>query len=388
MHASTAKALAEIAPERALLPSARRVVVKVGTRLLTGGGVNVDRRYVIRLAHAVNTLWDQGRQAAIVTSGAIAAGCGELGFAERPGSLPDRQACAAAGQVALMKLYAQTFRRLRPPRAVGQLLLTRDGLESRQRYLNARNTLEALFARGAVPVVNENDTIAVDEIRFGDNDMLSALVAAAAEAQLLVILTDVAGLMEAPPEVDPAARLIHTVPEITPHIEAIAQPSRRRLGTGGMASKLEAAKIVRASGLSLVLADGHDPGVLLGILEGRRIGTFFPPKGDRLAARKRWLAFTARTRGVLHLDEGAKEALTRRHKSLLPSGIVRVEGAFDSGDLVALAGPDGRVFARGLTNYTSAETEKIRGRKTSQIAAQLGELLFEEVIHCDNLVVL
>jgi len=389
MHTtSTAKTPPEAAPERAALRKARRIVVKVGTRLLTGGSLDVDRRYVVRLVGAVAGLWSQGRQVALVTSGAIGAGCGRLGYTERPESLPERQACAAAGQVVLMKLYAQAFRRMRPARAVGQLLLTRDGLAERHRYLNARHTLEALFARGAVPIINENDTIAVEEIRFGDNDMLSALVATAAEADLLVILTDVPGLLDAPPKLNPHARLIPTVPEITPEIETLAGGADSRLGVGGMTTKIEAAKVVRASGIPLVLVGGHDPGVLLHVVEGRRVGTFFPPRGDRLAARKRWLAFTARPCGALHVDAGAREALTKRHKSLLPSGIVRVEGPFESGDLVALSGPDGRPFARGLTNYASGELEKIKGLKTSQVAKELGELPFEEVIHCDNLVVL
>jgi glutamate 5-kinase len=381
-------ALPEPDPARAALKKARRIVVKVGTRLLTGGRLDVDRRYILRLVGAVARLWAQGRQVAIVTSGAIGAGCGRLGFTERPSSLPERQACAAAGQVMLMKLYAQAFRRVRPPRAVGQLLLTRDGLEARQRYLNVRNTLEALFSRGAVPVINENDTVSVDEIRFGDNDMLSALVSTVAEAHLLIILTDVPGLMTAPPRERPDAQLIHTVPEITPEVEALAGPADSLLGMGGMVSKLEAAKVVRASGIPLVLVGGHDPEVLLHVVEGRQAGTYFPPKGDRLAARKQWLAFTAQPRGVLRVDAGAREALVKRHKSLLPSGIVQVEGQFETGDLVALAGPDGRPFARGLSNYSSVELGKIRGKKTSQIAKELGELLFDEVIHRDNLVVL
>ncbi|MBI3829128.1 MAG: glutamate 5-kinase [Planctomycetes bacterium] len=391
MTAHATKSPPEFAPERAGLKSARRIVVKVGTSLLTSGGVHVDRRYIVRLAAAVGQLWTAGKQVAIVTSGAIGAGCGALGFKERPKSLPDRQACAAAGQVELMKLYAQAFRRLKTPhapRSVGQLLLTRDGLEDRKRYLNARHTLEALFERRAVPIINENDTISVDEIRFGDNDTLSALVAVAAEAELLVILSDVEGLMNAPPRENPNARLIHEVPEITPEVESWASPSGSALGTGGMVSKLEAAKIVTGSGESMVLVGGSDPSVLERVLEGRRVGTYFAPRGDRMAARKRWLAYTQRTQGTIKVDAGARDALVKRHKSLLPSGIVSLEGHFDSGDLVALQGPDGRPFARGLSNYSRAEVEKIRGRKSSEIAKELGQLLFEEVVHRDNLVIL
>ena len=375
-------------PGRELLKKARRVVIKVGTALLTGGTAHLDRRYIVRLTGAVGRLLAQGREAAIVTSGAIGAGCGLLGYAKRPATLPERQACAAAGQVELMKVYAQAFRRLRPPRTVGQLLLTRDGLEQRNRYLNARNTLESLFASGAVPIVNENDTVAVDEIRFGDNDTLSALVAVAADAGALVILTDVPGLMEAPPREKPDAKLLSCVTQVTPEIEALARPSASGQGAGGMITKLEAAKLACASGLSVVLVGGHRPEVLEEVFDGREAGTFFPPRGDRIAARKSWLALTPRPQGVVRVDAGAREALVKRHKSLLPSGIIGLQGAFDSGDVVEVAGPDGQAFARGLSNYSSAEIGKIRGKRTAQIARELGQVLFAEVIHCDNLVIL
>lgn len=382
------KTPAECAPERAALKKARRIVVKVGSNLVTGGDLHVNRRYIMRLAVAVSALWSQKRQVIVVTSGAIGSGAGRLGFHEKPQSMPERQACAAAGQVTLMQAYGHAFRYVRPARPVGQMLITRDGLSMRSRYLNTRHTLEALLDRGAVPVINENDTVSVDEIKFGDNDMLSALVAVLAEADLLVVLSDVEGLMDAPPIENPDARIIHTVDEVTPEVEALAGGTGSRLGTGGMISKLEAAKVLRTSGIPMVIAGGREPGLLSGIIEGRRIGTFFPPKGERLAARKRWLAFTAKPRGVLHVDAGAREALVKRHKSLLPGGITRIEGRFESGDLVALVGADGRPFARGLTNYESEELERIRGKKTSQVARELGALLFEEVVHRDNLVIL
>jgi len=385
------KLLPEFAPERTALTKVRRLIVKVGTSLLTGGGTHLDRRYLLRLAQAVGHQWSQGRQVAVVSSGAIGAGCGVLGYSKKPVSLPERQACAAAGQVELMKIYQQAFRRLREhdaPRCVGQMLLTRDGLENRQRYLNTRNTLEALFARRAVPIINENDTVAVDEIRFGDNDTLSALVTVAVEAELLVILSDVEGLMDAPPREQPNAKLVRHVPAITPEIEAWASSVGSALGTGGMVSKLEAARIVTGSGEAMVLVGGHDPAVLHQVLEGRNVGTYFQPRGDRLAARKRWLAYTQRPHGTIHVDAGAREALLKHRRSLLPSGIRSAEGHFDSGDLVNLAGPDGRAFARGLSNYTRAEIERIRGKKTAQLAKDLGPAFFQEVIHRDNLVML
>jgi len=388
MPHSKKAALAEFAPERAALAKAKRIVVKVGTNLLTGGETRVHVGYVRRLAAAVSALWNDGRQVAIVTSGAIGAGCGVLGFKSRPKLLPERQACAAAGQVELMQLYAQAFHRVKPKRAVGQVLLTRDGLEERHRYLNARHTLEALFERGAVPIVNENDTVSVEEIRFGDNDTLSALVAAAIEADLLVILTDVAGLCDSPPGENPNAKLIDHVPALTPEILALAKPASSGLGTGGMITKLEAAKIVTGAGEPLVLAGGHDPEILLQIVAGRRVGTYFAPRGDRLTARKRWLAFTQRPSGRIKVDAGARDALVKRHKSLLPSGITGVDGRFESGDLVELAGPDGAAFARGLTNFSHAEVEKFQGKRSAQIAAERGAPLFEEVVHRDNLVIL
>jgi glutamate 5-kinase len=372
---------------RSLLPRAKRIVVKVGTALLTGNTTHVDKRFLLKLCSAVHALWQQGREVAIVTSGAIGAGCGVLGYEKRPVTLPERQACAAAGQVELMKLYSQCFRRLKPARPIGQLLLTRDGLVARDRYLNARNTLITLLARGAVPIVNENDSVSVDEIRFGDNDSLSALVGGAAEADLLVILTDVPGLMSADPRTNPAASVIPFVEKITPEIDALASPAGGFLGTGGMVSKLQAAKIALASGFGVVLAGGHDPAVLLDIVAGKTVGTYFKPGEIRISARKHWAVFTQKTRGEVHVDAGAREALCKRHKSLLPSGIVSVSGSFEPGALVSLL-CDGREFARGLTNYTHAQIARIRGKSTVQARKELGEALYDEVVHRDNLVIL
>jgi len=376
-----------LSPHRDALKKAQRIVVKVGTALLTGNTTTVDRRFILKLCGAVGKLWDDGREVAIVTSGAIGAGCGVLGYEKRPPTLPERQACAAAGQVELMKLYAQSFRRVRPPRAVGQLLLTRDGLVARNRYLNARNTLFTLFERGAVPIINENDTVSVEELKFGDNDTLSALVSGVAEADLLIILTDVAGLMDADPRTHPSARVIPTVDEITPEIEAIAKPTGSFLGTGGMVSKLQAAKIAMASGFGLVLASGHDPNVLHDILAGRDVGTYFRPRVDRISARKHWLAFTRHPKGKITVDAGARDALVKRQKSLLPSGVLSVDGKCESGELVSLV-CENIEFARGLTNFSAQEIERIRGKKTAQAARELGQLLFEEVVHRDNLVIL
>ena len=373
--------------DRRALRHVKRIVVKVGTALLTGNSTHVDQRFLLKLCAAVSKLWADGREVAIVTSGAIGAGCGVLGYETRPATLPDRQACAAAGQVELMKLYSQCFKRCKPPRAVGQLLLTRDGLVSRSRYLNARNTLLTLFKRGAVPVINENDTVSVEELRFGDNDTLSALVAGASEAELLVILTDVAGLMDGDPRANPNARVISSVRAITPELEAMAKPTGSFLGTGGMVSKLQAAKIALASGFNLVLADGHEPEILLDIVAGREVGTHFQPNIDRLSARKHWLAFTRQPKGSISVDDGARMALVDKNKSLLPSGILSVHGAYQSGELVSLI-CNQHEFARGITNFSAEDIERIRGKKTAQVIKELGEVLFEEVIHRDNLVIL
>ncbi|MFH0937838.1 MAG: glutamate 5-kinase [Planctomycetota bacterium] len=371
---------------RASLQHTKRVVVKVGTALLTGNTTQVDRRFLLKLCGVVGKLWEQGREVAIVTSGAIGAGCGVLGYAKRPESLPERQACAAVGQVELMKLYSQMFQRIESPRPVGQLLLTRGEFSIRSRYLNARHTLLTLFKRGVVPVINENDTVSVEEIRFGDNDTLSALVSGAAEADALIILTDVQGLMDSDPGINPRARIISMVSAITPEIEKMAKPTGSFLGAGGMVSKLQAAKITMASGIPMVLAGGHDPSVLLDILADAEIGTYFAPR-PRISARKHWLAFSRQPKGSISVDEGAMKALVQQHKSLLPSGIVGAQGNYESGEIVSLLCHDFE-FARGLTNFSAQEIARIRGKKTAQVVKELGQMLFEEVIHRDNLVIL
>jgi len=380
-------ALASPPPARPELLKARRVVIKVGTALLTGNSTRVDRRFLLKLCGTVGQLCEQGREVAIVTSGAIGAGCGVLGYPARPPSLPERQACAAAGQVELMKLYAQAFRRIRPPRAVGQLLLTRDCLVDRNRYLNVRNTLRMLLKRGAVPIINENDTVSVEEIRFGDNDTLSALLTGVAQADLLVILTDVPGLLDDDPRTHPHARLIPTVDSLAPEIEAFAKPTGSFLGTGGMVSKLAAARIGMASGFGVVLASGQEPAVLLDVLAGREVGTYFRPPGNRISARKHWLAFADKPKGAIIVDTGAREALAKRNKSLLPAGIVGLEGAYEAGELVSLV-CGGREFARGVTSFSSEQIVRIRGKNTAQAAKELGQAQCEEVVHRDNLVIL
>jgi glutamate 5-kinase len=369
-----------------LMASVRRVVIKVGSSLLTAGAGGIRRSMIERLARQVVRLRQAGRECILVTSVAIGAGLEPLDYETRPRTLPRLQACAAVGQTKLMEAYDRAFRRHGV--AVAQVLLTRDGLHDRARYLNARNTLHALIERGAVPIINENDTVSVDEIRFGDNDILSALVTDLAEAELLVILTDVPGFMTADPRDAPDAELVATVEEVTDEHAAAATVGGTFLGTGGMASKLEAARTVNRSGEICVIAGGDERNVLGRILGGRKVGTLFAPREVKLASRKRWIAFGRAARGAMVVDDGARTALTERGKSLLATGVVSIEGSFEAGDSVAVRSESGEEIARGLANYSSCDLQKILGRRTSEIEAILGRKDFDEVIHRDNLVVL
>lgn len=363
---------------------ARRIVVKVGTSTLTheNGKLNLLRieRLVRQLVDAVN----QGKELILVTSGAVGAGMSRLGLKERPRSVPGQQAVAAVGQGLLMQVYEKLFAEY--GHVVAQVLLTREDLQNRRRYLNSRNTLLKLFEYGAIPIVNENDTVAVDEIRFGDNDTLSALVASLIDADLLVILSDVDGLYSSDPHLDPQARRLEVVRELTPELWKAARGPGSHLGTGGMVTKLEAARIATASGCAMVLAHGAEEQVLLKILEGQQVGTLFLPR-ERMTGRKRWIAFHQQPRGSLSVDEGARRALAQEGKSLLPIGIVKVEGSFKQGDLVRVLDPSGREIARGLVNYSAKEVRQIQGLKTSEIEAALGMKAYDEVIHRDNLVI-
>jgi len=364
----------------------RRVVVKVGTGLLTvpGGGLDPDR--IAALARELAAV-KREREVVLVSSGAIAAGVARLALGTRRRSIPETQAAAAVGQSALMQQYEVAFKR--HGTAVGQVLLTADDISDRARYLNARNTLLALLKLGVLPIVNENDTVAVEEIKVGDNDNLSALVASLIDADLLVLLTDVDGLYTSDPATDPGARKLDTVEAVTDEIERLVWKGSGVGSVGGMLTKLQAAQKAAAAGVPMVIASGRVSKVLEGILAGDAVGTYFAPKADRLAARKRWIAFAVPPQGRLTVDGGALEALTLRGKSLLPSGVVGVDGEFASGEVVAVVGAaDGREFARGLVNFDAAELRKIRGAKTRDIEARLGYKSFDEVIHRDNLVIL
>ncbi|OLE39859.1 MAG: glutamate 5-kinase [Candidatus Rokubacteria bacterium 13_1_20CM_2_70_7] len=329
----------------------------------------------------------EGREVVLVTSGAIMAGMARLALAERPRSIPEKQAAAAVGQSALMWQYEIAF----APHGitVGQVLLTAHDIGDRTRYLNARNTLLTLLRLGVLPIVNENDTVAVEEIKVGDNDNLSALVASLIDADLLVLLTDVDGLYTDDPSVSAAARKLDTVESVTDEIAGMVWDRAGRVSVGGMATKLEAAQKTAASGIPMVIANGAASGVLGRVLAGEPVGTYFAPKADRLTARKRWIAFAVPPQGRLTVDAGALRALTQQGRSLLPSGVVDVEGDFTAGEVVAVVSEtDGKEVGRGLVNFDAAELKKIRGVKTREIEARLGYRSVDEVIHRDNLVIL
>ncbi len=370
------------------LEAVRRLVVKVGSSLITAGSSGLDSERIRVLADELAALGAAGTEVALVSSGAIVAGMARLGRRERPRSIPETQAAAAVGQSALMQQYETAF--ARHGRLVAQVLLTRADLSARTRYLNARNTLNTLLACGVLPIINENDTVAVDEIKVGDNDNLSALVAQLIDADLLVLLTDVDGLYRGNPRRDAGATKLDVVEAITPDIERLCWADAGQIAIGGMATKLEAAQKAVASGIPLVIANGHRPGELTALLRGEPIGTYFAPRTDRLAARKRWIGFAVAPQGRLVVDAGAKRAVTERGKSLLPSGVVDIEGDFDAGEVVALCAADGDAaeFARGVVNFDAQELRKIKRVKSSDIERVLGYKSFDEVVHRDNLVLL
>lgn len=364
---------------------AHTVVVKVGTNVLTRADGTLEPAHLQALADQLHRLRATGRRVALVSSGAIGAGLGRLGLGRRPTDLPQLQACASIGQALLMRAYDDCL--ARHGIATAQILLTAGDFDSRSRYLNARNTIVTLFEWGCLPIINENDTVSVAEIRFGDNDHLAALVTNLLQAPLLILLSVVGGLYTADPNVDPSAQLITTVPTIDSEILAAAGSTRSALGSGGMRSKLRAARLATVAGESVILASGRHPDVLDALFRGEPIGTLFLPQNRVLPAWKRWLGYTARPRGRLVVDAGARQAVQHQGRSLLPIGVIQVSGTFGKGDVVALCDAEGTEFARGLCNYSSHDLERLRGLRSEQIRATLGSCPYEEVVHRDNLVV-
>ncbi|MGQ3685089.1 MAG: glutamate 5-kinase [Candidatus Loosdrechtia sp.] len=370
-----------------ILSKAKKVVVKIGTGVLTNEEGFLDRAQIKGLAKQVVELRKMGYRAVVVSSGAIGSGMGELGIGKRPGTLPELQAIAAIGQSKLISMYDACFRSHGYHAA--QILLTREDFEDRQRYLNTCNTIHALFHLNAIPVVNENDTISVNEIRFGDNDELSALVTNLLNAELLIILSSVDGLYDGYPAENSKASVISVVEDVSDDIRRLAFNTKTQRGVGGMQTKIEAASVVVKAGEAVIIANGRTDKILKRIVEGENIGTLFLPKKKKLANRKRWIGFTIKPKGKVCVDDGAMCALTGKGKSLLASGIASVEGAFTKGDIISICRKgNGVVFARGLTNYSSEEIEKIKGCSTSAIAKVLGYKLYDEVIHRDNMVLL
>jgi len=366
----------------------KRIIVKLGTSTLTAGGTHLNLARMVDLVRQMAALRAEGHQVALVTSGGIAAGREAMAYPDLAHFLPAKQMLAAVGQPRLMAIYTQLFSLYQ--QQIAQVLLTRDDLLDRRRYLNARNTLEALLSYGVIPIINENDTTATEEIRFGDNDNLSALVANVLEADLLLLLTDQDGLYTADPRVDPQAALISRIEEadIPEEIVASTRDSAQGLGTGGMASKLQAADLARRTGAAVIIANGAIEGVIPRAVSGEPLGTYFSPLGSHLESRKRYLlAGVKDTSGVLVIDDGAVRAL-RRGGSLLPVGIVRTDGHFSRGQSVTVTDEMDRTVAVGLANYDVDDVCRILGRQSDEIEAILGYAYGSEVVHHDNLVVL
>jgi glutamate 5-kinase len=372
-------------PRATLVARARRIVVKVGTGVLSKGDVALHQPTMAALARELSELRAGGREVVLVSSGAILAGMAALGFERRPQQIPLKQAAAAVGQSHLMRAYEEAFQP--HGQRVAQILLTREDLRHRERYLNARNTLFALLRLDVIPVINENDTVAVDEIKFGDNDTLSALVAHLAEADLLVMLTDTDGVYTADPRHHPEATLI---PIVSTDVRGAfcSDEGVSPTGAGGMGSKIKAARQAAQAGVPTVVANGFVQGILGRTLAGDEVGTLFLPRALPMRSRQRWLAFASAPRGVIAVDAGAREALLRRGKSLLPSGVRGTRGHFKAGDPVSITGPDRVEFARGLSNYGRDEVERIKGLRSGEIEGVLGSKPFDEVVHRDNLVLL
>ncbi|HUX82529.1 MAG TPA: glutamate 5-kinase [Halothiobacillus sp.] len=372
---------------RAHLCTDRRWVIKIGSAMVTGNGAGLDMAAIDRWAQQIAALRAAGREVVIVTSGAVAEGMARLGWRDRPTALPQLQAAAAVGQMGLVQAYADVLRRYDIHTA--QILLTHEDLSDRQRYLNARSTLRVLLGLGVVPVVNENDTVATDEIRFGDNDTLAALVANLVEADVLVILTDQLGLFDADPRRNPAAKLLTEVVAGDQALESMASPEGGRLGRGGMYTKVMAAKRAAQSGAATIVASGATPEVLVRLAAGEPgVGTLFQPAQTRLVARKQWLAGQLRAQGDVQIDSGAAAALRQGGRSLLPIGVTRVDGHFARGDLIRILDETGRDFARGLTNYSADQARKLCRQPSNAIADILGFVEEDELVHRDNLVIL
>jgi glutamate 5-kinase len=370
---------------RSVIADAKRLVVKVGSSLVTNDGRGLDHEAIGRWAAQIAELRARGKEVVLVSSGAIAEGMQRLGWTRRPREIDELQAAAAVGQMGLVQVYESRFSERGIQTA--QILLTHADLADRERYLNARSTLLTLLRLSVVPIINENDTVITEEIKFGDNDTLGALVANLIEGDALIILTDQTGLYTADPRKDPSATLVSEAIAGDPSLEAMAGGAGSSLGRGGMLTKIIAAKRAANSGADTVIASGREPDVLVRLAAGEAIGTQLIARTARLAARKQWMADHLQVRGRVIIDEGACAKVTSEGKSLLPIGIVDVQGVFARGEVIACLNPQGREIARGLTNYSSAETRLIQRKPSGEIESVLGYMLEPELIHRDNLVI-
>jgi glutamate 5-kinase len=381
---STTQATASLRQQ--VTSAAHTVVVKVGTRVLTQADGTLNYRRIEQLAEELQQLHASGRRTVLVSSGAVGAGVSLLGLKSRPTDLAKLQAVAAVGQTHLIQSYDRVF--ATHGRRAAQVLLTIEDVDDRIRYLNVRNTLHSLLDFGAVPIVNENDTVSVEELKttFGDNDRLAAMVTNLLRAPLLIVLSDIEGLYDGDPALS-GSHLVSTVERIDEHVLSYVRDRKTGQSKGGMASKLEAARMVTTAGESMIIASGHQSDVLTRIMAGENVGTLFVGQGKGISPFKRWLGFSAQVRGRIQLDDGAKSAILDKNRSLLAAGIVGTQGEFQKGDVVALCDAEGTVVARGLTNYSSAEIERIKGIKSEKIAQVLGHRPYDEVIHRDNLAI-
>lgn len=365
--------------------SHKRIVVKVGTRLLTHVTGKLNLSYMEKLVRELANLHNQGYEVILVTSGSIGAGRGKLNITRKYVSIPEKQAIAAVGQGLLIQIYEKLFSEY--GLIVGQILITRNDIISRRRYINACNTVLTLLKLGVIPIINENDSVSVEEIKFGDNDRLSALVAGLSDATTLILLTDVDGLYTKNPRKYNDAELLTEVDQINDEIKAGAEESHDSLATGGMITKLQAAQIAVSSGVKMYIANGFDPGNILKIIHGENVGTFFKPNKKILNRKKRWIAYGQISSGSIQIDRGACQAICSDNKSLLPVGVISVSGSFSKGDLITINDPEGNEMGRGLTNFSSEEINLILKLKSSEVADIICRPFAEEVIHRDNLVI-
>ncbi|MBW1893589.1 MAG: glutamate 5-kinase [Deltaproteobacteria bacterium] len=362
----------------------KRIVVKIGSNVLTSN-LGLNTSVVQSVSRQISMLVDKGFEVVLVSSGAMAAGQKKIGLDRRPNEIPKRQAIAAVGQAGLIMEYEKAFRRY--GKKVAQILLTHDDLRHRRRYLNSRNTLYTLLEWNVVPIINENDTVMIEEIEFGDNDNLAAMITLLMDADIFINLTDIDGLYTKDPRANKDAELIREVKTIGKSIEKIAGDIPGALGRGGMLSKIKAAKKLTRAGVPMIIAKGDRKDILIRLCEGEKLGTYFIPDKKRLPSRKRWIAFTMKTEGALYIDDGAVKAILEKGKSLLPIGIVKVEGEFNVGACVEFYEVSGNGLGRGLVNYSAADIRKIAGLKTQQVEERLGNKPYDEVIHRDNMTV-